>query len=327
MENLRILKTKLLSILLSSDQTKIQRLISILGIFTVVRYLLKWAPKLIRAIMPSANLTKRYGKGSYVIVTGSTDGIGKSLAFQFAKRGFNIVSISRTLKKLENTEKELKEKYPGIEVVSIQADFSKAVEKDFFNHIWENTKDLDISILVNNVGIDAIDLFVDMTDEFVHKMLAINVYTATFMTKLYLKKFSKRRRSAVVTLGSLAGKLPMTYFNVYCATKAYTEMFSLSLAKEHPNIDFMSIRPSEVSTGMTHHKPTDVFTITSEQCTSSILSELGKGKLESNGHWNHKLQEALYLGIPEGIYDYVWNNFVVNDFCKQRGLSPRRPIR
>lgn len=327
MEKLKELKTQILSILLSPDQSKIQRLISIVGIIAVVRYILKWAPKLIRQILPSANLSRRYGKGSFVIITGSTDGIGKSLAFQCAKRGFNIVSISRTLSKLEKTEKELKEKHPGLKVVSIQADFSKCIEPGFFDKIWEKTKDLDISILVNNVGIDAIDLFVDMTDEFVHRMLAINVYTATFMTKLYLKKLSERKRSAVITMGSLAGKLPISYFNVYCATKAYTEMFSLSLAKEHTNIDFMSIRPSEVSTGMTHHKPADILTITADQCTSSILSELGKGKLESNGHWNHKLQEALYLGIPEGLYDYVWNNFVVKDFCAQRGMGPPRKIR
>lgn len=327
MDQIKSIKARILSILLAPNQTRVQKLIAILGVITAVKLLIKYVPRILRSITPGADIVKRYGKGSYVIITGSTDGIGKSLAFQFAKRGFNIVSISRTLSKLQKTEAELKEKYPQLQVVSIQADFSNCMEPGFFDNIWEQTKDLDISILVNNVGIDAIELFVDMTDEFVRRMLMINVYTATFMTKLYLKKLAGRRRSAVITMGSLAGRLGMSYFNVYCATKAYTEMFSLSLAKEHRNIDFMSIRPSEVSTAMTHNKPTDVFTISAEQCTGAIISELSKGKLESNGHWNHKLQEMLYLGVPESWYDWIWNNFVVGDFCEQRGLPPPKKIR
>lgn len=327
METLKNLKSQILSALLSPNQTKLQKLVSIIGILAITRKLIKWIPALIKNILPGADITKRYGKGSYVLITGSTDGIGKSLAFQFAKRGFNIVSMSRTLTKLEKTAEEIKSKYPGIEVVNVQCDFSKATEKGFFEPIWEKTKDLDISILINNVGIDAIELYMDMTDEFVHKMLSINVYTVALLTKLYLKKLSQRKRSAVITMGSLAGKIPMSYFNVYNATKAFTEMFSLCLAKEHTNIDFLSIRPSEVSTGMTHNKPTDIFTITATQCSNSIINELSKGKLESNGHWNHKLQEKLYLSVPEGLYDFVWKHQIVHDFCKERGLEPPRKIR
>jgi 17beta-estradiol 17-dehydrogenase / very-long-chain 3-oxoacyl-CoA reductase len=168
------------------------------------------------------NLVKRYGAKSYVVITGSTDGIGKALAFEFAKLGFNIVSISRSLEKLTKTAEEITEKYPSVIVKSIQADFSKACEKGFFLKIHEQTKDLDISILVNNVGIDCIELFSELTEEFIHNMLSINVYTCTMMTKLLLNKMAARKRSAVITMGSLAGQMPISYFNVYCATKAFT---------------------------------------------------------------------------------------------------------
>lgn len=45
--------------------------------------------------------TERYGKNSWAVVTGATDGIGKGFAIELAKRGFNIVLISRTMSKLE----------------------------------------------------------------------------------------------------------------------------------------------------------------------------------------------------------------------------------
>ena len=44
--------------------------------------------------------TERYGKGTWAVVTGSTDIIGKASSMEFAKRGFNVALISRT--KIEN---------------------------------------------------------------------------------------------------------------------------------------------------------------------------------------------------------------------------------
>jgi 17beta-estradiol 17-dehydrogenase / very-long-chain 3-oxoacyl-CoA reductase len=51
---------------------------------------------------------ERYGpKGSWAVVTGSTDGIGKAFAMELASRGFNLVLISRNIDKLNATAKEL----------------------------------------------------------------------------------------------------------------------------------------------------------------------------------------------------------------------------
>ena len=52
---------------------------------------------------------KKYG--SWAIVTGCTDGIGKAYAELFAKKGLNVVLISRTQSKLEEQAKELEERY------------------------------------------------------------------------------------------------------------------------------------------------------------------------------------------------------------------------
>jgi 17beta-estradiol 17-dehydrogenase / very-long-chain 3-oxoacyl-CoA reductase len=327
-QKVQTIATSLKDTIIPPGATKLQKFVSIIRTLLILKALSAITKNLLHLLKRCPNLLKRYGAGSYVVITGSTDGIGKALAFEFAKLGFNIVLISRSLDKLTKTGEEIKEKYPTVLVKIVQADFTKAAEKGFFRNIYEETKDLDISILVNNVGIDCIELFCELSEEFIHNMLSINVYTATMLTRLYINKMAARKRSAVITMGSLAGQMPISYFNVYCATKAFTQMLSLSLAKEHTNIDFLSIRPSEVSTGMTFNKPLDIFTITAPQCTASILKELGRGSLESNGHWNHCIQEWLYTKVvPPKIYDFVWNNFIIHDFRKQRNMSPPTPIK
>jgi short-subunit dehydrogenase len=69
------------------------------------------------------DLAARYGRGSWVVVTGSTDGIGKAICFEFARRGFNIVQVSRSIDKLEAVSLQLSRE-TGCQTRHIQCDFS-----------------------------------------------------------------------------------------------------------------------------------------------------------------------------------------------------------
>jgi len=75
-------------------------------------YVLRWLYRIARAIQQIKFGTKvtveRYGpKGSWAVVTGCTDGIGKAFALELASRGFNLVLISRNIDKLNATSKEV----------------------------------------------------------------------------------------------------------------------------------------------------------------------------------------------------------------------------
>lgn len=99
------------------------------------------------------NLIHKYGDGTWAVITGASDGIGKAFAFQLAQRGFSIVLIARNKDKLDSVQKEIKEKYSNIKTRVVVADFVKSADEGFFEKIEAQIQDLDISILVNNVGI------------------------------------------------------------------------------------------------------------------------------------------------------------------------------
>ncbi|XP_063609997.1 inactive hydroxysteroid dehydrogenase-like protein 1 [Penaeus indicus] len=88
------------------------------------------------------DLVGKYGK--WAVVTGSTDGIGKSYAKELASKGMNILLVSRTKAKLEQVAQEITSKY-GVETDIAQADFSEG--RSVYANIAEHLKGKDIGIL------------------------------------------------------------------------------------------------------------------------------------------------------------------------------------
>jgi len=97
-----------------------------LGLFFLLRWFWRFA-NLFQQLKWGTKVTPdRYGpKGSsWAVITGSTDGIGKAIALELASRGFNIALVSRNADKLNNTAKEIKDKYKGVQTRQIAFDFT-----------------------------------------------------------------------------------------------------------------------------------------------------------------------------------------------------------
>ncbi len=86
-----------------------------IGAFFVLRWVWRILNLVVQVKWGTKVTPERYGpKGSWAVVTGSTDGIGKAIAIELASRGFNIALISRNAEKLKNTAAEIREKYKDV---------------------------------------------------------------------------------------------------------------------------------------------------------------------------------------------------------------------
>lgn len=247
------------------------------------------------------DLIARYGKESWVLVTGATDGIGKGFALDLAKRGFNIVLVSRTLSKLNEVAEEIRvatDKKAQVKIVEF--DFTnKTTEEDYQKAFKSIIDELDVSIVINNVGYTQVKKFDMLPGKVVQDIINLNITPQAVISSLFIPNLLKRKsRSAIINLSSFASQIQAVGFTQYTAVKTFNNHHSLLMSEElKENIDVMSVKPMWVSTPLSQKKPNWYHTITTEMLSKSVFNQLGHDN-ETFGHFTHEWQARLFLNFP-----------------------------
>ena len=247
-------------------------------------------------VRPKKNLLKRYGEKTWALVTGASDGIGKAFCEELSKIGFNICLMGRNKQKLEQVENELKIINPNIQTRIVIADFSHSYEEALFTQISEEIKDLDISMLINNAGTSVgAGEIQNQSLNSMKEIIAINSLAPMMMIKLLTQKMINRNfRSAIINVGSIGGIIPSRYGSLYCGSKGFVDLLTLSLKLDFENnpknkIDLLILRPCFVSTRMAEYPRVKNFVISSKSCVLGCLKDLGY-ELGTAGHWKHCIE-------------------------------------
>ncbi|XP_078389891.1 hydroxysteroid (20-beta) dehydrogenase 2 isoform X1 [Cetorhinus maximus] len=232
--------------------------------------------------------------GEWAVVTGATSGIGKAYAHELARRGLNVVLISRSLEKLRATAEEIEQQH-GKKTKIIQADFTFGAE--IYGPIEEALKDLNIGILVNNVGKFYQMLpgyFLDPPDveKAILDIMNCNVLSVLMMTRIVLPDMVKRKKGIIINISSEAGTHPHPLITMYSATKVFVDFFSQALNAEYKRngIIIQCVLPLLVSTGMTYEMETTFFVKKADDYVREALNTVGIRE-RTNGCWSHAMQD------------------------------------
>jgi short-subunit dehydrogenase len=137
-----------------------------------------------------------------VIITGSSSGIGKSLAEEFARRGANLVLAARQYVTLCEIAQSLQDQYQ-IKAVAVQCDV--AIESDCEHLIKQALTTFGkIDILINNAGISMRALFKDADVQVLKTLMDVNFWGTVYCTKYALPEILKTQGS-IVGVSSIAG--------------------------------------------------------------------------------------------------------------------------
>lgn len=223
------------------------------------------------------NFREKYGQ--WAIVLGATEGIGKSDAFELARRGMDVILVGRRREALENLAKDINAE-TGSEVKVLCQDLS---EYDAADKIIEATKDLDMG-LVNYVAcLHSMGQYNKVDYSKYEQMYRVNIRTFSKLLHHFIGLFKERDRGAFVTIGSLSGWTSLPFCAEYAAQKAYMMALTEGVAYEckNTNVDVLLLTAgSTITPTWLKNKPADEDAVAAamypEDVSREGFDQLGK---------------------------------------------------
>lgn len=195
---------------------------------------------------------------SVALITGGSRGIGRVVALNLAKEGYNI-TFCYTSNEAAALETVAEIEKTGVKALAVKADVSN--ESDV-NALVQAARDAfgPIEVLVNNAGITRDGLLLRMSEKDISDVLDTNLKGAFFCTRAVLKDMMKSRYGKIINITSIVGVTGNAGQSNYAASKAGLIGFTKSVAKEYGSkgICINAVAPGFIETEMTDKLPEEV---------------------------------------------------------------------
>lgn len=190
-------------------------------------------------------------KDKVVMITGASKGLGRELAFAFAKEGAKLAICARGEEKLKEVQSDLER--AGAEVLAVAADVSKARDVDRFVSIAEGVYGK-VDVLINNASVfgKGPSLLLDYDNEEFEEVLRVNTMNPLLMTKRVLPGMLSRGNGSVINLTSEAGKTGFAEWGAYGISKFAVEGMTQTWSDElsGTGVRMNMVDPGEMDTEM-----------------------------------------------------------------------------
>ena len=212
------------------------------------------------------------------LVTGASSGIGKEIAKELNRRGYDLILVARRLGKLN----ELKEQLNG-NIITIDCDLA-SVENCI--ELYTKVKDYNITVLINNAGFGAIGYFNEIPLERELEMIDTNCKAMHILAKLFLNDFIKKDKGHILNVASSAGLMPGgPLMSTYYATKSYVVSLTSGISEElksmKSNVSISALCPGPVDTEFNKvaNVKFNLKSISAEKCAKEGIEGMFRRKL------------------------------------------------
>lgn len=156
-------------------------------------------------------------KGKTAVVTGASSGMGREIAYYFAKEGANVIAVARRAERLNELVEQTKD-FDG-KIVAFSADIT---DKEKVEEMVDEAVKLfgKMDIIVNNAGImDDMSGVGDVSDEMFDKVFDLNVKAALYAMRKAVKHFEEVGGGVIINIASVGGLYGGVAGATYTASK------------------------------------------------------------------------------------------------------------
>lgn len=232
------------------------------------------------------------------LITGASSGIGRDMARELDKKGYDLVLVARNTEKLEEVRKSLKGK--NIEVISLDLEDSENCKK-----LYSKVKDVDI--LINNAGFGTFGNFVDTDLDKEISLINTNITALHILTKLYLKDMMSKNTGHILNVASIAGFMPGPLMATYYASKSYvvrlTEGVRAEIKKANSNVKISLLCPGPVDTNFNKVAGVkfNLSSLTSDYVARYAIEKMLKGKFMIVPGFTIKMARIMSKIVPNNL--------------------------
>jgi short-subunit dehydrogenase len=186
-------------------------------------------------------------KGSVVVVTGASAGIGEATAVAFARRGAAVVLAARRKERLDELAERIER--AGGRALALRCDVTDHEQLVRLDEVVREAFG-GTDVLVNDAGVPGGGRFEDLAFGQIDEVVRVNLLGVMYGTRAFLPGMLRRGRGHVVNVASIAGRFAGPGASVYTATKHGVVAFSESLnyETEDRGVHVTSVNPGFVST-------------------------------------------------------------------------------
>ena len=186
-----------------------------------------------------------------ILITGSTDGIGKLAAIKFAEAGHRVLIHGRSVKKLEANLQEIKTLVPSASIEGILGDLSEFDQvDDMVSNIKQKTDSLDI--LVNNAGV--YNSSMTFNSKGIDLRFQVNFLAPIYLTRCLWPLLTKNAHiinlssaaQETVDLEALVGKKELSNQRAYAQSKLALTMWTFDLDRKMEEITVTPVNPGSL---------------------------------------------------------------------------------
>mmetsp|Transcript_10914 Transcript_10914/g.40698 ORF Transcript_10914/g.40698 Transcript_10914/m.40698 type:complete len:320 (-) Transcript_10914:172-1131(-) len=267
-------------------------------------------------------------KGERVLVSGAAQGLGASLAKEFAKEGCNLVLLDLRKEAMNEVAEYITNEYK-VNVETYACDVSNV---DMVNEVAAKVGKIDV--LVNNAGTVIGKPLLELSDNEIRRTINVNTFSHFWMTRAYLPSMKENKHGYIVSVSSILGLVPSAGLTDYVASKhavnGYHEALRLELEAERLDkfIHTTLVCPSHMNTQLfstlKRNRMMDLFSpqLSTDDAAHSIVRAIKHKRIDIIVPEKIAPGFTLMHLVPNRLKDYVYKAFggqhAMDEFFEKR---------